>query len=236
MVVVWTGRGEGIRLISVRKAEPKERRKYEEGVWLFQSQAQCSGVMPLKTLASERHLSGRSDARLTNNVLGGTSRHAMPVPAHLSTFWGEFAKATGGADEERFYEAFFFGDGEQMANELAELVLRGTKRATAGSLWSYEEEKQPLPQPGNLSIVTNWSGHPLCVIEIQSVEVVPFHEVTAEFAATEGEGDGSLSFWQQAHREFFSRDCAKLGKQFSESMPVVCEQFAVIYRAATSAA
>jgi uncharacterized DUF497 family protein len=32
MVVVWTGRGEEIRLISVRKAEPKERRKYEEGV------------------------------------------------------------------------------------------------------------------------------------------------------------------------------------------------------------
>jgi uncharacterized DUF497 family protein len=32
MVVVWTGRGEEIRLISVRKAEPKERRRYEEGV------------------------------------------------------------------------------------------------------------------------------------------------------------------------------------------------------------
>jgi uncharacterized DUF497 family protein len=32
MVVVWTGRGEDIRLISVRQAEPKERRKYEEGV------------------------------------------------------------------------------------------------------------------------------------------------------------------------------------------------------------
>lgn len=32
MVVVWTGRGEDIHLISVRKAEPKERRSYEEGV------------------------------------------------------------------------------------------------------------------------------------------------------------------------------------------------------------
>jgi uncharacterized DUF497 family protein len=32
MVVVWTGRGEDVRLISVRKAEPKERRNYEEGV------------------------------------------------------------------------------------------------------------------------------------------------------------------------------------------------------------
>lgn len=32
MVVLWTGRGEDIRIISVRKAGPKERRKYEEGV------------------------------------------------------------------------------------------------------------------------------------------------------------------------------------------------------------
>lgn len=32
MVVVYTHRGEDFRLISVRHAEPKERRAYEEGV------------------------------------------------------------------------------------------------------------------------------------------------------------------------------------------------------------
>ncbi|MGE4096150.1 MAG: BrnT family toxin [Candidatus Binatia bacterium] len=32
MVVVYTHRGEDLRLISVRPAEPKERRAYEEGV------------------------------------------------------------------------------------------------------------------------------------------------------------------------------------------------------------
>ena len=32
MVVLWTGRGDDIRLISVRTAEPKERRSYEKGV------------------------------------------------------------------------------------------------------------------------------------------------------------------------------------------------------------
>jgi uncharacterized DUF497 family protein len=31
MIVVWTFRGDGIRIISVRKPEPKERRDYEEG-------------------------------------------------------------------------------------------------------------------------------------------------------------------------------------------------------------
>jgi uncharacterized DUF497 family protein len=32
MVVVWTERGEEIRLISVRLATPKERKSYEEGI------------------------------------------------------------------------------------------------------------------------------------------------------------------------------------------------------------
>jgi uncharacterized protein len=32
MIVVYTHRGEDIRLISVRHAEPKERRAYEEGI------------------------------------------------------------------------------------------------------------------------------------------------------------------------------------------------------------
>ena len=31
MVVVWAYRGDDIRLISVRKPEPKERRDYEKG-------------------------------------------------------------------------------------------------------------------------------------------------------------------------------------------------------------
>lgn len=154
----------------------------------------------------------------------------MPIPEHLSAFWHEFVAASGGADEGRFYGSFFFGDSEELAKELAELVLRGAKRATAGAHWAYEAEGQRLPEPGDLSIVTDWFGQPQCVIETQSVEVVAFHEVTAEFAATEGEGDGSLAFWRQAHREFFSRECTAAGREFTESMRVVCERFELRYR------
>ena len=32
MVVVWAPRGDEVRIISVRKSTPKERRSYEEGV------------------------------------------------------------------------------------------------------------------------------------------------------------------------------------------------------------
>ena len=158
-----------------------------------------------------------------------------PIPEKLSAFWNTFTKSIGGVDAARFYEVCIFGDSEELANELAELVLLGIKRATAGSVWSSEAEGKRLPIKGDLSIVTNWSGEPLCIIETEAVEVLPFSEVSSEFAATEGEGDGSLSFWREAHRQYFTRECARAGRQFTESMLVACERFKVVYQPSTNA-
>ncbi len=154
----------------------------------------------------------------------------MSVPQDLIAFWESFVRAQGPIDASRFYEAFAFGDSEGLAHELAEWVLQGSKRATAGSLWVFEEQAKPLPKPGDLSIVTTWAGLPLCVIETVAVDVVTFNAVSAEFAAAEGEGDGSLAFWRQAHRAYFTRECGRIGKRFHEGMPVVCERFRVVFQ------
>jgi uncharacterized protein YhfF len=130
----------------------------------------------------------------------------------------------------RFYEAFHFDDNEPSANELAALVLAGTKRATASLLWTLEALDRRMPAPGDLSVMTNWSGEPLCIIETRQIAIVPYEEVTAEFAATEGEGDGSLRFWREAHWAFFGRECARIGRTPDPRMPVVCERFEVAYR------
>lgn len=49
------------------------------------------------------------------------------------------------------------------------------------------------------------------------------------FAAIEGEGDGSLSYWRDAHWRYFGRECHRIGKELSLQMLVVCEQFKVVY-------
>ena len=160
----------------------------------------------------------------------------MHVPDFVVEFWKRFEAAAGGVDSERFYEAFHFADNEELADSLAGLVLTGTKRATAGSVWSFEHEGKALPQPGDLSVVTSWAGTPLCVIETVQVDVVPFDEVTAEFAAAEGEGDGTLEFWRQEHASAFSRECARIGRVFNEGMLVACERFRVVFTGSQSAA
>jgi uncharacterized protein YhfF len=109
------------------------------------------------------------------------------------------------------------------------LVLSGKKRATASLLWTYEKSNKPLPKAGDLSIVTDFAGNPVCIIETQSIEIVPFEEVSEEFAAAEGEGDGSLGYWRAAHGRFFGRECKRLGLEPQARMPVICERFNVVF-------
>ena len=154
----------------------------------------------------------------------------MTIPLSIQPFWRAYTSAIGHDPSDRFYEAFHFDDNAPTADALAALVLSGTKRATAGLVWAYESEGNPIPKTGNLSVVTLFSGKPVCVIETRDIQIVPFSEVEADFAAIEGEGDGSLAYWQRAHTEFFGRECRRIGREFSLSAPVVCEQFTVVYR------
>jgi uncharacterized protein YhfF len=126
-------------------------------------------------------------------------------------------------------DAWQFGDSAELADSLADLVLSGTKTATAGLLWEYEAEGVATPVPGKLEIVLNSRDEPVCVIEYTAAEIVPFDAVTAEFAALEGEGDRTLEWWRHAHWRYFSRRCEVFGKTPAMDMPVVCEQFRVVW-------
>lgn len=145
-------------------------------------------------------------------------------------FWAEFLAQTGRAEHTPLYDTFHFDDNETDADDLAELVLDGTKGATASLKWEYEGDGTRAPVPGDLSIVTNWAGSPLCVIETTEVEIQAFDDVSEDFAAAEGEGDGSLRHWQAVHERYFGRVCERLGHEPSAEMEVICERFRVVFR------
>jgi uncharacterized protein YhfF len=126
-------------------------------------------------------------------------------------------------------DVFAFGDSPRLADELAALVQAGRKRATASLPVEFTAERLPLPLPGNVSIVTRSDGTPVAIIELVEVRHVPFQAVDAAFAADEGEGDGTLAWWQAAHRRYFSRVSARLGCEFHEATPVVCQRFRLVW-------
>jgi hypothetical protein len=81
----------------------------------------------------------------------------VSVSSTLRLLWEGFQASAGKGDlSAHFYKAFHFDDNESSANELAELVLAGRKRATAATLWNFEALGPP--RPGSLSMVTDWNG------------------------------------------------------------------------------
>ena len=121
-----------------------------------------------------------------------------------------------------------FGDSEALSEELLALIRAGKKRGGASLLWAHEVEQEAIPEVGDVEIVVNHRNEPVLVTRIVKVEVVPFNEVGADFAAREGEGDSSLAYWREAHWAYFSGECRRIGRAPSQAMPVVCSSFEVL--------
>lgn len=150
----------------------------------------------------------------------------------IEKYWNSFL-ATLPADSPyhgKPYVAEGFGDHPKLADELGELILNGIKTGTCSALWEWEAEGNPIPEVGLIAITLNGAGEPICIIETTEVAMRSFNEVDEDFAYSEGEGDRTLRYWREAHTMFFSRVLSKLGREFSEDMPLVCERFQVIYK------
>lgn len=149
--------------------------------------------------------------------------------ARQHEFWRAACRSVPDLTPDAGYQVWHFGDGEALARELADLVLHGRKRATAGLLWEADADPTMMPVPGGYSLITDYAGEPLLIIRTTAVDIRPYDQVDAGFAAAEGEGDGSLEYWRRVHWDYFSRRCADLGRTPSADMPVILERFALIH-------
>ena len=157
---------------------------------------------------------------------------ASPDPAapdpRVAAFWAEYC-GRAGLPAATPYQAWFFGDSPALAHQLAELVLHGPKRATAGLVACNELNPEAAPVADGYSVVTEFDGAPRCVIRTVWLDRRPLREVDAQFAWDEGEGDRTLPDWLDGHRRYFTRECARLGLPFSDDSAVQLERFELLY-------
>jgi uncharacterized protein YhfF len=121
---------------------------------------------------------------------------------------------------------FSFGDGPELADELAALVLAGKKSATC---WAASEGSKT--RVGKQWVVLNGSGVAAAVIETIELTQRRFDEVDEPFAFDEGEDDRTLASWRRAHRNYFGRQGT-----FASNMPLYCERFRLVAPIDTDAA
>ena len=138
----------------------------------------------------------------------------------INKFWIDFCQKHH-ISPNALEGAYAYGANSQDADILSDLINRKIKTATT-SVYDHNED---VPTVGMYSIVLNGKNEPVCVIHNETVEIMPFKNVSAEHAYLEGEGDRSYEYWYKVHKKFFTWECKEAGKDFTEDTEVVCETF-----------
>jgi len=143
----------------------------------------------------------------------------------VQKYWNGFWK---GKKAPTDVNAEQFGwEGTPLADELADLIVKGIKTATCSGHMFYEED-EALPEVGKYTIILSSKDEPVAIIKNIDVQLVPMNEVTEDFAKAEGEGDLSYDYWYEGHKKFFTEECNQYGVELKEDMLLVCEWFELV--------
>jgi uncharacterized protein YhfF len=117
----------------------------------------------------------------------------LPRTADPERFWQAFRRYAGLDHDNYVVESF--GDTPETATELADLVIAGTKSATASLARDYAERREPTPRTGDFVIMLDGEGRPRFIWRTTEVTVKPLSQVDEAFAWNEGEGDRTRVWW-----------------------------------------
>ena len=153
------------------------------------------------------------------------------MPSKADAYWQQFLDALprGSSSPDRYLEFFSFGYLPEHGRSIGDLILDGKKTATADILWRRESVGLQTPSIGDLSIFHDGFESPMGVIETTEVEIVPFDEVTRDFAQSGGEWGGTLTEWRKSYWSWIEQECAAIGREPVTNIPMICERFNVVY-------
>lgn len=169
--------------------------------------------------ANSRSAGGRAE-RL--GVVAAGMRSAI-----TDEFWRAHREAAGLTHDN--YVVAAFGDGAEMATELAELVVAGIKRATAGLVRQFGPDGEPLPVVGGFVVLLDGTGRPRAIWRTTEVRIGPLNSVDERFAWDEGESERTRDWWLSAHRRFFGRRATAQGFQMHDEIETMFERFEIVW-------
>jgi uncharacterized protein YhfF len=92
-----------------------------------------------------------------------------------------------------------------------------------------EASGDPLPKRGDCFVVTDSDGHPGAVIRLVAVQSLPYREVSRAHTQYEGPAARDLEAWRAIHWHYWKKQLAKAGREPSEEMIVVFQQFELLH-------
>ena len=189
-------------------------------IWIPFEQITEENASPL-VLKVKAELVGIPELELTSYINWKTKEGEQMKPQEM---WNAYKQINPSIGDE--IDAWAFG---VEADLLADLVLKGEKTATASAYDLYAVDNDPLPQEGTFDVILDSQDQAVCIVEVTKVSVQPFHQVSADHAYKEGEGDKSLAYWRQVHEEVFTEWMSEAGLTFTPDSKVVLEEFRKVY-------
>lgn len=125
----------------------------------------------------------------------------------------------------------------ELRRELVDLVLAGTKTATAGLLVEMELDGDTMPVPGMREVVIDADDRYVGEIETTECRVLRMADVDDAFARDEGEGFADAADWREAHERFFRSYLDELRDRLGDpswdlddDTLIVCQRFRLAER------
>jgi uncharacterized protein YhfF len=144
-------------------------------------------------------------------------------------FWRGYRDAA--SLQHNDYDVVAFGDGPDMATELAELTIAGIKRATAGLVRQFGPDKESPPVLGGYVVLLDGADRPRAIWRTTELRTGPLNSVDQRFAWDEGEGERTREWWLSAHLRFFGRHAAAQGFSMHDEIETVFERFEIVWPA-----
>lgn len=150
---------------------------------------------------------------------------------HMSDeYWNEFCKTDITLENDMSFAGEISFEAKGFVNdEILSIVLVGKKTAIFSSLATYIADNDVLPTSGEYYVVLDRAQNPRCIIEIESVSVVPFYEVTWEMAQQDGI-DSNLHEWRERMQEELEEEGDFVGFDFFPELKLVFQIFRVVHK------
>ncbi|HEX7196956.1 MAG TPA: ASCH domain-containing protein [Candidatus Limnocylindria bacterium] len=127
--------------------------------------------------------------------------------------------------------------GTDLRRELVDLVMAGTKTATAGLLDEMILDGETVPTPGMREAVIDADGRFVGEIETTECRILRMADVDDDFARDEGEGFTDARHWREAHERFWNSYADELRSRLerpdwslSDDTLIVCQRFRLVER------
>ena len=147
----------------------------------------------------------------------------------LDEYWANFLKNTNRDLEDKCSGDLCFEGKGFVQSQINSIVLAGQKQAFFTTLVTFTIDDEPLPISGELYILVDNQNKPLCVLEIESVNIIPFNEVTFEMVKKEGEC-ATMGEWKEKMQEYIEDEAHVLGFEYAPDIKLVYQTFKVIYK------